>query len=242
MIIILLVFQIIIVGLTLFTTHMIEHKFKTIQRGLDMYYNKRAYRTKANIQFIESVINEYNRLCSDTDEEPDLPSAIRIKLHKECIGRFSYDSIKNMALKTRHMMWGIAGLQCLMTWMNEGFNERYTLGMLFGSLLITLVMCLYGIVKGVTEKEEMLIDEITHYIKNVYPIEEVKRKNKELVAQKIHMEKEKNKEDSKKENSKQENNPDCISKNSQSTEKLYKESIKESRLNANDIAELLKSL
>ena len=37
MIIILLVFQIIIVGLTVFTTHMIEHKFKTIQKGLEIY-------------------------------------------------------------------------------------------------------------------------------------------------------------------------------------------------------------
>ena len=223
---------------------MIEHKFKTIQRGLDMYYNKRAYRTKANIEFIESIINEYDRLCHDTDEEPDLPSAINIKLHKECIGRFSYDSIKNIALNTRHMMWGIAGLQSLITWMNEGFNERYTLGMLFASLLITIVMCLYGIIKGITEKEEMLIDEITHYIKNVYPIEAVKRQNRELVAQKNHMEKENNHKEQhhKEENIKKENSADCIIKNSQATEKLDKERGNESRLNANDIAELLKSL
>lgn len=237
MIIILFVFQIIIVGLTVFTTHMIEHKFKTIQIGLEMYYSKRAYRTKANIEFIERIVNEYNRLRSDTDEEPDLPSAINIKLHKECIGRFSYDDIKNIALKTRHMMWGIVGIQCLIAWINQGFNERYTLGIIFGSVLVTIIMCLYGIVKGVTEKEEMLIDEITHYIKNVYPVEEVKRQNKEAISKKMYKEKARKKE---------ENNVDNISKDSEKIGEIHeeslKESLKESRLNANDIAQLLKSL
>lgn len=238
MIIILLVFQIIIVGLTVFTTHMIEHKFKTIQRGLEIYYSKRAYKTKANIEFIECIVSEYKRLRSDTDEEPDLPSAINIKLHKECIGRFSYDSIKNIALKTRHMMWGIVGLQCLITWINRGFNERYTLGMIFGSLLITIMMCLYGIIKGVTEKEEMLIDEITHYIKNVYPIEEVKKQNKELTDQKTYMEKEKITE----EDSKEKNSLEQIKECSDRTEKVCKESVKEIGLSANDIAQFLKNL
>ena len=238
MIIILLVFQIIIVGLTVFTTHMIEHKFKTIQKGLEIYYSKRAYKTKANIEFIESIVGEYKRLRSGTDEEPDLPSAINIQLHEECIGRFSYDSIKNIALKTRHMMWGIVGLQCLITWINRGFNERYTLAMIFGSLLITIMMCLYGIIKGVTEKEEMLIDEITHYIRNVYPIEEIKRQNKQITDQETYIKKEKIKE----ENSKEKNSLDQSKEYSDSTEKVYKQSVKEVSLNANDIAQFLKSL
>lgn len=242
MVSILLGFQIIIVGITVLATHMIEHKFKMIQASLEMYCSKRVYKTKANIDFIESIIKEYIRLHSDTDEEPDLPSAINIKLHKECIGRFSYDAIKNLALKTRHMMWGVVGIQCLITWINQGFNERYTLGILFGSLIITIIMCLYGIIKGIAEKQEMLIDEITHYVKNVYPIE-VKKQNKEIISHKISKEMDKNMTQK---STIKENTVNPINENYEESKKIDekkdKESTKGNSLNANDIAQLLKSL
>lgn len=227
MLIALVVFDIIIIGLTILTTEMVEHKFRSIRNSLSVYCNRRAYKTKSNIDFIESAISEYKRLCSDTDEEPDLVNIINIKLHKECIGKFSYDTIKNMAIKTRHMMWGILGMEVIITWINEDFNGRYTLPTIFGSLLLTIIMCLYGIIKGVHEKQEILIDEVVHYIRNVYPSEVKKHekvsggadKNKTSVVQRM--------EDIKVQDEKKSN---C------------KNDLKASSLRADDIAELLKSL
>ena len=123
MLITLFAFEIILIVLTMLTTHMVEHKFASIQASLGMYCSKRTYKTKADINFIEMMIAEYNHLCSDTDEEPDLPSAISLKLHKEYIGRFTYVAIKNIAIKSRHLMWGIFAAEVLIAWINNKPRE-----------------------------------------------------------------------------------------------------------------------
>ena len=56
---------------------------------------------------------------------------------------------------------------------------------IFASLLLTVIMCFYGIIKGLNEKQETLIDEVTHYIKNVYPIE-LKKQQKQEEAKNTH--------------------------------------------------------
>lgn len=77
MLIALFVFEMIIAGLTILTTHMVQHKLYTIKESLGIYCNKRTYKTKADIDFIESIITSYKKLVTDTDEEPDLESAIK---------------------------------------------------------------------------------------------------------------------------------------------------------------------
>ncbi len=185
MLITLFAFEIILIVLTMLTTHMVEHKFASIQASLGMYCSKRTYKTKADINFIEMMIAEYNHLCSDTDEEPDLPSAISLKLHKEYIGRFSYVSVMNIANKAKYLMWGIFISEIFIAWINQVTNQGRALVIIFASLLLTVIMCFYGIIKGLNEKQETLIDEVTHYIKNVYPIE-VKKQKKQEEAKNTH--------------------------------------------------------
>ena len=179
MLITLFAFEIILIGLTMFTTRMVEHKFSSIEASLGMYCNKRTYKTKADIRFIEMMIEEYKRLCSDTDEEPELASAISLKLHKEYIGRFSYMSVMNIANKTKYLMWGIFVAEVLIAWINQEASKGRVLVIIFSSLLLTVMMCFYSIVKGLNEKQETLIDEVIHYIRNVYPMEIRKQKKLE---------------------------------------------------------------
>ena len=171
MIIVLFVFEVIIVGLTILTTHMVEHKFKMIKMSLPMYTNRRTYKTKANLDFIESILNMYQRIILDTHEEPDLESAIKRRLNQEFIGKFSYISVKNIAIKARHLMWVILAIELVIAWMNQELYSRLTIILMGVSLLITLFMAFYGLVKGIDEKSEALVDEIIHYVRNVYPLE-----------------------------------------------------------------------
>lgn len=177
MLIALFVFEMLLIILTVFTTHMVEHKFQAIQASLRAYCNKRTYKTKADIEFIETIISDYKRLCSDTDEEPDLPSAVSLKLHKEYIGKFTYVAVKNIAIKARHLMWGILTTEVLVSCVNKTTQEGQSLLILLTSLLLTVMMCFYGIIKGLDEKQETLIDEVTHYVRNVYPLEVQKQEN-----------------------------------------------------------------
>lgn len=190
MLITLFILEIILIGIIVFTTQMVEHKFVSIRASLDRYCNKRTYKTKADIHFVEMMIAEYNRLCSDTDEEPDLSSAVSLKLHKEYIGRFSYVSVINTANKAKYLMWGIFVAEILITWLNKMANNGKSLIVIFASLLLSVIMCFYGIIKGLNERQETLIDEVTHYIRNVYPMEV--RKQKKAVEEKRNKEKESN--------------------------------------------------
>lgn len=244
MLITLFAFEIILMILTMFTTHMVEHKFEGIRVSLGMYCSKRAYKTKADIDFIETIINEYKRLCSDTDEEPDLPSAISLKLHKEYIGRFTYVSIKNIAIKVRYLMWGIVGIEILIAGINKTFYTTVTLVIIFLSLLLTLAMCFYGIIKGLNEKQETLIDEVTHYIKNVYPLEVQKQKKAAEVISLEKRRREEAKQEAKQEESNQSHKLDCIKEQeSNIKEKEKKKEMNQSSgLSAQDIEQFLKNL
>lgn len=172
MLIALFVFEIIIVGLTILTTRMIEHKFKMIKISLAIYCNKRTYKTKANIDFIESILGIYDKLTLDTDEEPDLESAIKRKLQHEYIGKFSYISVKNVAIKAKRLMWAILSLEFIILWVNQEDYSGQMVILITMSFLLTIIMAFYGIIRGVDEKGEALIDEIIHYVKNIYPLEQ----------------------------------------------------------------------
>lgn len=172
MLITLFVFEIIIVGLTILTTRMIEHKFKMIEISLAMYCNKRTYKTKANINFIESILNIYDKLILDVDEEPDLESAIKRKLQHEYIGKFPYMSVKNVATKAKRLMWAILSLEFIILWVNQEDYTGQMVILISISFLCTIIMEFYGIIKGINEKGEALIDEIIHYVRNIYPLEQ----------------------------------------------------------------------
>lgn len=172
MLIALFVFEIIIVGLTILTTCMIEHKFKMIEMSLAMYCNKRTYKTRANIDFVESILHIYHKLTLDTDEEPDLESAIRRKLQHEYIGKFPYISVKNVAIKAKYLMWAVLGLEFMIAWINQEIYSGQMVILITMSLLLTIIMAFYGIIRGIDEKGEALIDEIIHYVRNIYPLEQ----------------------------------------------------------------------
>lgn len=226
MLIALLIFNIILIGLTIFTTEMVEHKFYRIYASLDAYYSKRTYKTHKDIEFIEAIINDYKRLLSDTDEEPELMSAINIRLHKEYIGRFSYIAVKNIAVKSKHLMWGIFLAEGLIAGINGTTNEAQTIMVLSASLLMTVMLYFFSIVKGLEEKQESLIDTVIHYIRNIYPLEVKKQEDeKKLMLDRNHLEATEQDKNSK-----------------ESLEKKIDNKVKEKNvLKAYDIAQMLKN-
>lgn len=180
MLITLFIFEIMIAVLTIFTTHMVEHKIGGIQNSLGIYRSKRAYRTKAEVAFIEKVIEEYEYLGQDSDEEPDLECIIRRNLQHEYIGAFPYISVRNIAVKLPCLMWGILMLQGMIIVVNK-IRVGSAFILVTASLILTILMALYTIIKGLDEKKEVLIDESMHYVRNIYPT----RQKKETVQEEV---------------------------------------------------------
>lgn len=252
MLIALFIFELILVGLTILTTHMVEHKLYTLQASLGMYCNKRTYKTKADIDFIESIITSYKNLVTDTDEEPDLESAIKRRLQYEYIGRFSYVSVKNIALKGKNLMWGVLAIEGLVVWMNQMQSYGQAVRFITASLLLTVIMVIYVMIKRIDEKSEALIDEVIHYIKNIYPLEKISQKKESLgkgitISLEAHKEKKAGKVPGDKEQVCEDRAHDDKQKNSQH---IRNSESKESSLNktqmqelsAKDIAKLLDRL
>lgn len=243
MLIALFIFEIIIVGLTIFTTHMVEHKFQAIGASLSMYCNKRTYKTKANIDFIETIMNTYQKLALDTDEEPDLESAIRRKLQHEYIGKFPYISVKNVAVKARHLMWAILGLEFLITWINQEANSGKTVILITASLLLTIVMAFYGIIRGIDEKSEALIDEVIHYVRNIYPLEH--NSNRSIVPKQnttISLEEHKVKKESLKSNDRQTSRDQTYELRNDETQKSVRDEDKSIKIQDTENLEMNKKI
>lgn len=252
MLIALFIFELTLVGLTILTTHMVEHKLHTIQASLGMYCNKRTYKTKADIDFIESIITSYKKLVTDTDEEPDLESAIKRRLQYEYIGRFSYVSVKNIALKGKNLMWGVLAIEGLVVWMNQMQSYGQAVRFITASLLLTVIMVIYVMIKRIDEKSEALIDEVIHYIKNIYPLEKIRKQKESLgtgitISLEAHKEKRAGKVARDKEQIVENRDYDDKPQNSQQISDskskenpLNKKQIKE--LSAKDIAKLLDRL
>ncbi|WP_054742725.1 hypothetical protein [Cellulosilyticum ruminicola] len=173
MLVALFVFEIILTGLTVFTTCMVEHKFKTIEESLDMFTNHKAYTTQSRIAFVDSIVNRYNKY--DAEAEVDIDSIIKSQLSKEYIGKFPYVSVKNIATKLKYVMWGCVVLELLVAIANGDGTTLRTVIMISTSIFLTISMEFYTIIRGLNEHGDNMIAEISNYVVNVYPLKKKKK-------------------------------------------------------------------
>lgn len=180
MLIALFIFEVLLTGLTVFTTCMVEHKFKEIEQSLKMYTNNKAYATETRIAFIEGVVNRYKECMDDSDEGPDIDSIVKNHLSKEYIGKFPYVSVKNIATKVKRVMWGVIVLEILISIINGDGATLQTVIMASASTFLTISMEFYTIIRGLNEHSENLIAEVSDYVVNVYPLQKKKAKHKDI--------------------------------------------------------------
>lgn len=250
MLIVLLILQIILLGLMLLTTHMLEHKFKFIHKSLELYYNKRSYKTVTDINFIDTIINDYKALCKETEIEPDLESAIRVKLQQEYIGRFKYSSVKNTATQIRYLMLIVCLASMLVSHIDLFLTRGQALIVIATTFLLAVVMYIYGTLHNLESQQNQLIDSIIDYIKNIYPIEKLREQKKQeqlKEEQKQKIEREKQIEEERKiiELNLEQEEKERLQKKEQLEKKSEQElekKVKASGLTAHDISQLLKNL
>lgn len=185
MLVALFIFEVLLTGLTIFTTCMVENKFKYIEKSLKMYTNNKAYATQARIAFIEKVVNRYKTCIEGVEETPDIDSIVKNCLSKEYIGNFPYVSVKNIATKVKRVMWGIIMLEILIAVINGQGATLPTVVMASASAFLTISMEFYTIIRGLNERSENLIAEVSDYVINIYPAKKKKIKNRDIREIKI---------------------------------------------------------
>ena len=159
--------------LVVFTTYMISHKFKNIEASLEVYGSARAYKTQADIAFIEKVLMRYKE---------GIDSIIKATFYKEYIGKFPFQSIKNIATKVTRLMWGIIAVEAVIAATDKSMNAAPTIIMITTSILMTILIEMFKFIKGIEEEKDTIITLVQDYIVNIYPIEmRRKLKNKEVI-------------------------------------------------------------
>ena len=184
MLIALLIFEVILMLIIILTTCMVENKFKYIIKSLQMYKNIKAYTTEETIAFIDGIINRYNECLKEPDSSPDIDSIVKNHLSKEYIGKFPYTSVKNIATRLKEVMRGIVIIEILIAILNHQGATLEVVTIVSISTILTVVMEFYSIIRGLDEKSDNLITEVSDYVVNTYKLQESK-KLKDITAVKI---------------------------------------------------------
>lgn len=180
--IVLCILEIMVSILMTLATCMVENKFKSIKIGLSIYTSKRSYKTKADIDFIDRIVGECKEI--GIGKVRSTRCIVNKDLQKEYIGKFPYLLIFSLATKLIVLMWLILGVQFLVLLImgikTSTYGDFISIGV---SFFITVVMFFYQLIKSIQGKKEILVDEITNYVENIYPKEQEKnvKKTKEML-------------------------------------------------------------
>lgn len=180
MLIFLLVFEVVIISITVLCHIMIEKKYKEIERGASIYTDKRAYRTQSSVAFMDYVLKRYQEYTIEEGGVPDLYSMIKVNLLKEYIGKFTFIGVNNVANKAKYIMWGIIALELVIALFNNIATSLEGIFVIVSSILLTIGIEIYTIVKALEEKKEATIVLVEDYILNTYPLQMNKQINKQM--------------------------------------------------------------
>ena len=178
MLIFLLLFEIAIIFIIVLCHLMIERKYKEIERGTYIYTDKRAYRTKQSVAFVDDILKRYQQYTNAEDTDPDLYSMIKSSLLKEYIGKFTFIGVNNVANKAKYIMWGIITLELTIACINNIATSLEGIVISISSILLAIGVEIFTIVRALEEKKEATIVLVEDYILNTYPLQ----KNKQVTG------------------------------------------------------------
>lgn len=168
-----------------FATTMLQNHFSKIEKSIEIYHNPKAYKTESEIAFIRDLTEKYQKACETGESEYiDVEAMIQVAFYKKKVGKFSYQSVQNVAIKSKLLMWGIACAQIVLEILSTkpGQSIPHFIFIVMSTVLCIMITLL-SIFKGVNEEKEQLFIKIQDYIRNTYPTElKWKEKQKDVKA------------------------------------------------------------
>lgn len=163
-----------------FATTMLQNHFSKIEKSIEIYHNPKAYKTESEIAFIRDLTEKYQKAYQTGESEYiDVEAMIQVAFYEKKVGKFSYHTVQNIAVKSKLIMWAVLCIQIVLEIlsMNPGQSIPHFIFIVMSTVLCILIT-LIGIFKGVIEEKEQLFIKIQDYIRNTYPTE-IKWKEKQ---------------------------------------------------------------
>lgn len=145
------------------STHMIAHKLRLMKNNLVKYGSKRVYKTTEDMAFINKLLALYEECRMSTE---DMNYIVNATLQKERIGKFSFSSVMNIATRGFLLMWGLLVIEgAYIAASGEDLYDTLTLCSIGGSIILTLGLSVYILVKALEKRKEQLIGEMIYHVK-----------------------------------------------------------------------------
>ncbi|WP_053982477.1 hypothetical protein [Niameybacter massiliensis] len=163
-----------------FTTRMLQNHFEKINKSIQVYLNPKAYKTESEIDFIRNLIDKYQRVFeAQNGENIEVETMVQNAFYEKRIGRFSYITIQNIALKSKLVMWGVLSIQVFIEILSKSPGSSIkNFIFIIASTILCLIISLMGVIKNIVEEREQLFIKIQDFMINTYP-SEMKWKDKQ---------------------------------------------------------------
>lgn len=168
--------------ITLLTISMLNNHFQKIDKWIDRYADKKAYKQQEDMRFVNLVLERYEVITSNQGKCIDVGILVKKTFYEEKIGKFRYTLIESIALRGKILMWAILFGQIGIELIGKvpAYPKRDVI-MIIANTLICMIITLVGVIRGLVEERERVLSKIEDYIVNTYPAEIQWEKNREDV-------------------------------------------------------------
>lgn len=183
MLILLLMIQIIWSICILLSIAMLKNHLAKITYSLSIYHDSKAYKTKEDISFIESIIKKYSDTLQELRKIDSLGVMIEKRLYNEKVGNFNYLKIRHLALKGKLFNWIIIFLELsLFSFKVQKPMHLDSMILIILSIFLSIMLEIYTFIQDIETKEALLTTEVEDYILNHYPYNKYIRHEKKLIS------------------------------------------------------------
>lgn len=158
--------------ITVFATSMIQNHFKKIDRSIQIYTDKKVYKSKSDIYFLASLLEKYKLISQYNKHDVDIMVMVTKTFYEEQIGRFKYTKVQSIATKGKVIMWGVLASQMGVQLLRGTITySEISFIMIIANSIICMLVALVGVIKSIPEEREKLFIKLEDYIVNIYPAE-----------------------------------------------------------------------
>lgn len=179
----LLAINIVLSFIILLATSMIQNHFKRIDRSMEIYADKKIYKSRSDTLFLDILLEKYKLIVGyNKNSNVDMAMMIHKAFCEAYIGRFKYTKVQSIANKGKIVMWGMLIIQIGLELL-KGVEAYSKIGfiLIIANSLLCMLITLIGVIKGILEERERLTIKLADYIVNTYPAEiEWQREQKNL--------------------------------------------------------------
>lgn len=163
-------------------TSMFSNQLKQISRSIDIYLDPKAYKSKSQISFIDSLVDKYRGYEDEVSMERGIDALMNDCFYEQKIGVFNVSTIDSIAHKGKQLLWISMLLMVSVEGLTTGLGQSVLHSwLMIGSGGLGLVLVFFQLYKHIDLEKEKLFAKTKNYLHHTYPnLKQEQKKQKEV--------------------------------------------------------------